>query len=536
LIWIGANSILMADTDIGSREKKSITWENVTGYIGISPPVCAVSSQTIAEDLDLNVILRWEPFNETKRYRLLIRNHSLGGFVSQPETIHTEFVFYWNMELMESELRYRIQYWSDGKWENGTVYFTMPRPLRESRMALLDSSNLNQTLVHSIDLDLETDLGKRNVNIDLYAPNLPKTARFAEHRFDRVTRESGKIVLAVEGSFLFISEDNGSSWYNLFIKGYDQILNTHITANGTILVVGASLENDGRVIITRIRNSLVVNQIAVGPKAWHGTFSIDELDNVIMYAEYPANTGRDGPCIPASVFKSTDDGMSWMEVLKVDYPGIRHFHTCTALGAGNWLVTSGDATEQCRFWKSDDDGESWLEITNSKPNVPVRDGYGQLIHRTVVMHPHEGGVIWATDDPVGPIDEFLQPRDGFRTRSRLVTSNIEGIIKAEIISDIGMHVRSMIDVEEAFIFITETNHPDIMPTPQIFLVFKNDLAKCHHIADIPNPSGKSNKATSSRSSITSRKGTFFTEIPMNTYSSDRFRYHSKMLEWRIKFC
>ena len=117
----------------------------------------------------------------------------------------------------------------------------MPRPLRESRMALLDSSNLNQTLVHSIDLDLETDLGKRNVNIDLYAPNLPKTARFAEHRFDRVNRESGKIVLAVEGSFLFISEDNGASWYNLFIKGYDQILNTHITANGTILVVGASL-------------------------------------------------------------------------------------------------------------------------------------------------------------------------------------------------------------------------------------------------------------------------------------------------------
>jgi len=184
---------------------------------------------------------------------------------------------------------------------------------------------------------------------------------------------------------------------------------------------------------------------------------------------------------------------------------------------------------------SEDSGESWREITNENLDVSVRAGFEQFIHRTVVMHPHGDGAIWATDDPVGPIDSYLEAKEGFQTRSKLVSAQIFGErIEAKVHCDIGMHVRSMVDIGEAFVIFTETSYPEIVRGPQIFIVFKDDLESCHHIADIPNPGGGPNKGTYSRSSIVSNDGVFFTEIAMNTYGNDAMKYHCKMLEWRVE--
>ena len=55
---------------------------------------------------------------------------------------------------------------------------------------------------------------------------------------------------------------------------------------------------------------------------------------------------------------------------------------------------------------SKNNGESWNEITDPEPFVNTTPNHEQSIHRTVVMHTTDEHYIWATDDPIGNIDNY----------------------------------------------------------------------------------------------------------------------------------
>jgi len=466
---------------------------------------------------------------------------------------------------------------------------------------------------------IQTKNGNSRVDIEIGHPAVPGT-RFIEHQFNRKTRESDKSILACNGSLLVHSTDGGSSWKSKKIKGVDTIRNAFTTSSGTIIVTGTDDEDLTKNRISVIKEGEVVSSEIVGLHGWHGTFAIDENEDCIMFSEYPNNVAvspHNSPETCANVLRSRDEGFTWEVVFKVDYPDIRHFHTCTAVPdtKGNWLITSGDDPNQSRFWLTEDNGDSWTEVTDIGIEVNTTPGCELLAHRTVVMHVDDEQFIWATDDPVGDLDEFDSGHEiidwpsvdgaiGYRvvirdytdreivakvvippneetytfdwnehiinhdyryriqykvkeeddwedtgqytvmsreyryiqksknakqvTRSRLVRSERGKAFSLEVLCELGMHIRSMIDVEMGYLMISEAKFLRKCPCPQVFLVLKEDLTTCHHLFNLPNPHKLKTGVTYSRSSISAIDGVFFTQMQKGILSD-----HSEMAMWKI---
>jgi hypothetical protein len=89
----------------------------------------------------------------------------------------------------------------------------------------------------------------------------------------------------------------------------------------------------------------------------------------------------------------------------------------------------------------------------------------------------------------------------------------------------------MVDVGSAFVIVTEAKYVDVVPNPQVFIVFKDETSRCHHLFDIDNVEKKSTGATYSKSSIASKDGTFFTLIERGLFADDI----SGILRWKIEF-
>ena len=143
-----------------------------------------------------------------------------------------------------------------------------------------------------------------------------------------------------------------------------------------------------------------------------------------------------------------------------------------------------------------------MEVTNKNPDIRVKESYRQLVHRTVVMQKSAEGWLWATDDPLGPLSEYHHS-DGLLTRSKLIFSKLDAKERSSIgrllerlpiigkrikerwnyevgiqeLCDIGMHVRSMVDVGNGFVIITEAKNPGNQSASEVFFVLKSDLSK-----------------------------------------------------------
>jgi hypothetical protein len=384
-------------------------------------------------------------------------------------------------------------------------------------------------------IPIERKNGVTNVSITVDSVDgLPTNAYFTEHAYDRRSRESTDCVLAKRGGELSISDDLGDSWSSLHLDDVRNIRNTFCCDDGTIIVSGVDVHDPTSNRIVVLKDGLELASNIVGMHGWHATFSIDEADGCMMFAEYPANKSNQDVKHPAHVFRSTDGGLSWHVVFRVDYPESRHFHTCTAIHgtSGQWIITSGDTPEQCRFWMTNDDGDTWQEITDPEPAVHgVSERNKQSIHRTVVMHCDEEYLLWATDDPMGLASAYHVSSTEMYVRSRLVRAKRQTPISVEVMCDIGMHVRSMVDVGSAFVIVTEAKYVDVVPNPQVFIVFKDETGRCHHLFDIDNVEKKSTGATYSKSSIASKDGVFFTLIERGLFADDI----SGILRWKIEF-
>ena len=472
-------------------------------------------------------------------------------------------------------------------------------------------------------IPLNRDVSPELVELELDSTALPG-ARFIEHEFDRTMRVSTKKVLASSGSMLFISDDLGETWRSIVIEGVVIIYNSFICSNGDILVSGSDKENREMNRISVVRGSEVIVSNIVGRHGWHATFSIDESDDCIIFSEYPDNNSSSKQrdvTTSGHVFRSRDHGFSWDVVFIVEYPDIRHFHTCTYFpDSESWVISSGDSPSQSRFWLSLDGGDGWNEITDPSPHVLTSMVRKQSIHRTVVMHGIEDHYLWATDDLVGkkenyergfetlawlPIEGAVQYRVLVRnysldkivlkpiieapeceyhfewsehileheylyrvqfrvsedeewidsqeyaplsreyryhpllgegdniteiTRSRLVRSPKSEPLSIEVLCELGMHVRSMIDVGEAYLMISESKYLDLAPNPQVFLVFKDDLYTSHHLFNIPNRNRIKTGATYSRNSISAIDGVFFTLMQKGLLFDE-----NEIVRWKISF-
>ena len=501
-------------------------WVNVNRYSRIAPPLELRMKKFTSEQREMIVKLRWHAEPKARRYRVIFKN-AANGTTQAKETTLLEEYFDWNGKSPSDGYKYRVQYMIEEDWQNLTSLREIALPY-----ALILKSWDNKkdegknTLIEENKL-IKRDSSSINVSIRISAPELPKNSKFTLHS-SSMNEFEGTEIHAVQRNILFTSKDKGDSWFSTYVPSLSTIKNSFLTSKGTILVCGMDNENETVTNVVRIIDGNVVSSTSVGSNSWHGNFSIDEQNGILMYSEYPRNSKTADFHLPASIFRSYDDGVTWEEVFTIEYPEIRHFHTCTALGNGTWLVSSGDSPHQCRFWRTDDDGENWIEITNKMTELPIKPHYIQKIHRTVVMHKWQDGCIWATDDILGPSQEYNLEGDT-TSKSKLIYHNLDPNSTPTILCDIGMHVRSMIDCGSAFIIITEAKILEVVATPQVFIVFKDDLSQAHHLLDIPNDEMKITGSTYSRSSIRSIDGVFFTRIEKGTFSN----HHPQIIKWEI---
>ena len=278
--------------------------------------------------------------------------------------------------------------------------------------------------------------GRYLTSLEIWTLNhLPKGSRFCEHVFDRENRTSSQAINSRNGNAVLRSVDLGRSWERLEFEDFFLVSNTFTTKSKRMLVSGRDSKNQEKYRISVIENEEVIATSIVGDFGWHGTFSIDEGEGCIMYAEYPANKSSDKNKSSSRIMRSTDDGVSWKSVFEVGFPEIRHFHTCTAVPNrdSHWIVTSGDTPNQSRFWISTDDGDSWREISEINPIPGMIDlTQRKSIHRTVVMGFEDGDLIWATDDILGEPSKYGEA--GSEVGSKLVKSEFpEKTVISEVV-------------------------------------------------------------------------------------------------------
>jgi hypothetical protein len=274
------------------------------------------------------------------------------------------------------------------------------------------------------------------------------------------------------------------------------------------------------------------------PAPWHGSASIGEARGTIMFAEYPDNAAKyrddGGTVLPARVLRSRDDGVSWQVVKTVGSDVIRHLHTLVPEPAvpGRWWLTSGDRSGEVFVWRSDDDGDSWNDVTEDKPGIALHPSFQhhvRAVQRMTDLVFHDGWMIWGADDWLGYKPENADERPA--AGSRILRARTDRAWKVETIGFCGKPVRNIVDVGPAFLLTTEAKHVDRGARPDVFLIFKDDLAKVHHLAQIDNQGRAGTGFTFSLASRAAVDGVFFS----HRASSDVFRSDTRMLKWELIF-
>ncbi len=407
-----------------------------------------------------------------------------------------------------------------------------------------------------IECDLMPAFGFKRLHLTLSVPTLPRgvrDARFAEHRFDRMTGVATNSVMAIAAGGVVASDDLGQSWEFHPIPHLDDLrLRNAFTCDdgGRLLQTAEPLDSRDRVTVIRCDHSWNVTHVnQVGAAPWHGSRSIDQAGDVILYAEYPYNGARysgvtksNEPAVRSScVYGSRDGGRSWSCVFRVDVSEIRHFHTLAAdpYAPRMWWLSSGDRAQESRVWRSVDDGLTWQDVTGRDVQVELHPTLGkdqwQRAYRytdLVVLPDH---LIWGCDDWLGDRSRGLSVQtggnDGNRAGSKLFVTSKEIPLAPREFGYVGNPVRSITDVGAGYLVTTEGKHPDILPGPQVVLISKSEPFA---VQPLPALGEALSRGTSFSASIASRahkNGRFFTQRG----ALDVFRGGPRILQWDIDF-
>jgi hypothetical protein len=281
--------------------------------------------------------------------------------------------------------------------------------------------------------------------------------------------------------------------------------------------------------------------------AWHGSRSIDNAGEAIVYAEYPTNRGRGAylrgfTATPpptrrdSRLLRSVDGGATWEVALRIDWREIRHFHTVASdpWRSGRWWASSGDAGSECRIWESLDNGISWEEMP---VQLPVDDLHPRVNPRSVLRYTdiavRESDLIWGTDDMLGgwllgDTEVSVRRRPG----ARLLRSTKERPWKPEPIAYIGNPVRSLIDVGPGYLITTEAKGM-LGYRPDVYILWKTEPFQVTPLLTVDNfrTTNPATGLTYSRASRSAKDGVFFTYRA----GMDMFPDGPGILRWRVLF-
>jgi len=135
-------------------------------------------------------------------------------------------------------------------------------------------------------------------------------------------------------------------------------------------------------------------------------------DGTIFFGEYTINIHND---TPTSLYRSTDDGLSFHKILTFAKDEVRHIHFIQWDKYENclWMGT-GDKDSECRLMLSRDHGDSWDII-----------GEGNQLWRAVGISSTENALYWGTDAGSVPDPNFIVKMDR-RTRELTKIQEVQG--------------------------------------------------------------------------------------------------------------
>jgi SAM-dependent methyltransferase len=398
----------------------------------------------------------------------------------------------------------------------------------------------------------------RRITIDYSVPQVPdalKNTYFAGHHGDEIFL-TGKSVIGH-------SRDAGATFEVIRPKGLERIEfeQCFVTASGNRVVQSVgwrgarekrpSADEWGKVFVFDTDWN-VIGESKNGDSPWHGAWSIDEADGVMMYAEYPDNawipgqhrphsdTAPGGPEFnrPARVMRSWDGGLGWEPVFELPPGQIRHFHTLLAdpFQRGQWWLTSGDLPEHCRVWRSADDGDSWQEVTatgGALDGIPGDPAQRQACQRLTAMQVRQDDLLWVGDDLMAPYfsvgEEDMRLR---RTGAWVFVSPKTAPLAPRPVAYLGQVGRSLTDVGPGYIVTTEAKKSTTTLSPQLFFVAKEDPARTVPLLSLPNFAATGTGFSYSRASRMARDGVFFTyRMPNDGFANQR----PCVMRWRITF-
>lgn len=418
---------------------------------------------------------------------------------------------------------------------SGLTPSMMPR-LSQSRPALPAPPS---TFVREYAVPLDRRAEPTHVILRLSIPGFPEAMPQVVYGEHAISAE-GNMVIALSPSLAAESHDLGHSWSTHRVAIELPPRGCFTTSLGTRLVCTHTAKTaSGGALIYRFDAEWKQTSAPFAVESpWHGSASIGESHGTIMFAEYPDNAAkyRDdaAPVLDARVWRSRDDGVSWSVVKTVPPSLIRHLHTLAPEPgiAGRWWLSSGDRAEEVFVWRSDDDGDSWIDVTEKAPEVPLHrhfTQYARAVQRMTDLVFHDGFMIWGADDWLGYTEKNANDRPA--AGSRVYRARTDGPWKVEELGFCGKPVRNIVDVGPAFLLTTEAKYLERGARPDVFLLFKDDLNKVHHIAQIDNYAKGGTGFTYSFASRAASGGTFFS----HRGAYDAFRADARILKWELTF-
>jgi hypothetical protein len=419
------------------------------------------------------------------------------------------------------------------------------------------------SLTKTYTVPVDPHFGFKRITVELSVPDLPEPATgacFAEHVYDRPKNCATDMVIACKAGGVAVSNDLGVSWdYVPTPKaGKARLWNSFTLADGTHLlqVRPPSRPPTSGVVDAPIyrfdRDWRFLDRSVPGFNQWHGTNSIDEAGGTIIFGEYPANLAahrgetdlaklqlyeKQGVVAPSRLFRSRDRGRSWQQVFEQPWREVRHFHTVVAdpyLG-GRWWASSGDRPSECRVWCSTDDGSTWRDVTDPNPDVALHPQYEASFRRSVHRHTaivvQSDRLLWGVDDWLGSAKDYFDANvpPERRVGARLCISPKSEPLRTSSIGFVGNPVRSIVDIGEAYIVMTEAKRIEVGLNPQVLLCSKKEPFLVRQLFTIDNLAGRQTGFTYSRASMAAKDGVFFSYRP----EKDAFESGAGILRWRV---
>lgn len=421
--------------------------------------------------------------------------------------------------------------------------------------------------VEKYSIKLPNDTGLSSLNIEVSAYDFGTDLchlEFSEHAIINSTNHATDEVVCVQNNIVITSDNLGLTWR---VRSYDSLsgvrfLNSFTPENYShrlMQTIGWSAIDDGTIegpnlgrLMIMQRDGRILASGQCGTANWHGSYSIDQSNKTIIFAEYHQNrfqyrtkpyallSDNDRQYLRSnSVFRSIDGGYTWKNVLSLSPDDARHFHTVIAdkVISGVWWASTGDKPNECRVFRSDNDGLSWEDATNYSPNVMAPPGFendSQACLRTTAIVQYNDNLRWGADDIFGPVDSFDRSIElEKRTGARMYVSRRESMLQPVEVAYCGHPVRSIIDVGPGYIVMTEAyqamkNEP---LEPEVLFWSKTAPHILVPIMRVKNYRATATGFTYSRSSRIAKDGVFFTYRGPDLI----FKSYERILRWKVDF-